>query len=199
MKDVFIAELVNLNPSVFVSKWILERIPHVFGADQLSYIDWRGALAQRIDVDPCAIVFTGSASVGISLNPNKDFKGFDEKSDIDVAVISSYHFEVAWRYLRTMGSDYYRLGPGAKRSVDEHKTKYVFFGTIATDQILAHLPFGRQWLIALSAMAKKNPTVGRDIKARVYRDFDSLRGYQVSNVRKISNDVIATRAQRRTQ
>jgi hypothetical protein len=196
MKDLVISEIANSNPSVFVSKWILERIPHVFEANQLRYNDWRRSLANRIGVDPCALVLTGSASVGISLNPNKDFKGFDEKSDIDVAVISSYHFEVAWRYLRNMGSEYYRLGPRARRSVDDHKAKYIYFGTIATDQILEHLPFGKEWLIALSEMARLNPTEGRNIKARVYRDFDSLRGYQVSNVRKLSIDVISSRALR---
>jgi hypothetical protein len=196
MRDVFIAELANLNPSIFVSKWILERIPHVFGADQLRFNEWKRALADKIGVDPCAIALTGSASVGISLNPNKHFREFDERSDIDVAIISSYHFEVAWRYLRNMKSEYYRLGQGARRSVDDHKTKYVYFGTIATDQILEHLPYGKEWLVALSDMAKLNPTEGREIKARVYRDFESLRGYQVSNVRKLSNDVISTRAQR---
>jgi hypothetical protein len=196
MRNLFIYDLANLNPSVFVSKWILERIPHVFDADQLKFIEWRRALADKIGVDSCAIVLTGSAGVGISLNPNKDFRRFDERSDIDVAVVSSYHFEVAWRYLRDMKSGYYRLGQGARRSVDDHRAKYVYFGTIATDQILEHLPFGKEWLIALSEMAKLNPTEGRDIKARVYRDFESLRGYQVSNVRKLSNDVISARAQR---
>jgi hypothetical protein len=103
MRDILLAEIANLNPSIFVSKWILERIPHVFGGDQLRYNEWRKHLAEKIDVDPCAIALTGSASVGISLNPNKSFRGFDERSDIDVAVISSYHFEIAWRFIRNMG------------------------------------------------------------------------------------------------
>jgi hypothetical protein len=196
VNDLFIDELTKLSPSIFVSKWILERVPHLFGADQLKYIGWRRALAGKIGVDPCAIVLTGSAGVGFSLNPNKGFKVFDNRSDIDVAVVSSYHFEIAWRYLRSLGSDYHRLGPGARRSVDDHKSKYVYFGTIATDQILAHLPFGKEWLIALSDMAALSPTEDREIKARVYRDFDSLRGYQVSNVERLSNDVTSIKAQR---
>ena len=196
MRDLMIAEIASMNPSVFVSKWILDRIPHVFEADQLRYNEWRRHLAGQIDVDPSAIAFTGSASAGISLNPNKSFKGFDEQSDIDVAIISSYHFEVAWRYIRNVGSDYFKLRPAAKRSVDDHRSKYVYFGTIATDQILAYLPFGKQWLTALSTMAQKDPTEGRDVRARVYRDFDSLRGYHVNNVKKIGNEVINGRTRR---
>jgi hypothetical protein len=189
MKDLVIEDLVQLHPSVFVSKWILERIPHEFGADQLGYNEWRRVLAAGIGVDPCAIVLTGSSSVGISLNPDKDFKEFHRRSDIDIAVISSCHFEIAWRCLRNLGTAYARLAAGAKRSVDEHRNKYIYFGTVATDQILGLLPFGREWQSALSRMAGIKPTEGREIKARLYRDFDSLRGYQVSNVRNLSNKV----------
>jgi hypothetical protein len=35
---------VHFEPSVFGSKWILERIPHIFGADQLRYNEWRRVL-----------------------------------------------------------------------------------------------------------------------------------------------------------
>jgi hypothetical protein len=104
-------------------------------------------------------------------------------------VISSYHFEVAWRRLRNLGSDYFRLGPETRRSVDEHRRNYIYFGTIATDQILGHLPFGREWQSALSRMTAIAPTEGRRVTARLYRDFDSLRGYQVNNVRNLSDDV----------
>jgi hypothetical protein len=189
MKDLVIDDLVQLNPSIFVSKWILERIPHVFGADQLRYNEWRRVLGDGIGVDPCAIVLTGSSSVGISLNPAKEFKEFNRHSDIDVAVISSYHFEVAWRRLRNLGAESTRFGIAARRSVKDHKSKYIFFGTIATDQILGHLPFGREWQSALSRMTAISPTEGRRITARLYRDFDSLRGYQVNNVMNLSDQV----------
>src|SRR5436305_5254620 len=58
-------------------------------------------------------------------------------------------------------------------------------------RLLGKCSFSREWLIALSDMAKVNPTEDRDIKARIYRDFDSLRGYQVSNVKKLGNQVIS--------
>lgn len=199
MKDLVIEDLVHLDPSIFVSKWILERIPHIFGADQLRYNEWRRILAGGIGVDPCAIVLTGSSSVGISLNPAKDFKEFDGYSDIDVAVISSYHFEVAWRRLRNLGTEYTRLGVVARRTVYEHRNKYIYFGTIATDKILGHLPFGREWQTGLSKMTAINPTEGRRITARLYRDFDSLRGYQVNNVIDLSDNIKDARMRGRVQ
>lgn len=199
MKNLVIEDLVRLEPSVFVSKWILERVPHIFGADQLRYNEWRRILALGIGVDPCAIVLTGSSSVGISLNPAKDFKEFHRRSDIDVAVVSSYHFEVAWRCLRTLGADYFRLRPETRRSVDEHRRSYIYFGTIATDRILGHLPFGKEWQSALSRMTAITPTESRRITARLYRDFDSLRGYQVDNVRRLGDDVKDARSRGNTR
>jgi hypothetical protein len=63
MRDAIIDELATLNPSMFVSKWILERVPHVFAEDYSSFIQWRATLAAGIGVDPCAIVLTGSEGV----------------------------------------------------------------------------------------------------------------------------------------
>ena len=120
MRDLFFDELSRLSPNILVSKWIIERTPHIFGSDVLQYIHWKRQLADAIGVDPCAIVLTGSSSVGISLNPAKNFRNFDagpKKSDIDVAVVSSFHFEIAWRYLRNLGSKRYRLSQAAQASL----------------------------------------------------------------------------------
>jgi hypothetical protein len=190
MKDVLLKELVGLDLSIFVSKWIIERTPHIFNDDFIKYIGWRRMFADKIGVDPCAVVFTGTSSVGLSLNPDKNFRAFTDKSDIDIAIISSFHFEVAWRYLKNMGSDRYKLGKQAYRSFEEHKTRLIYDGTIATDKILEYLPFGKEWIRALSDMAGEDPTEGRDIKARVYRDFDSLRGYHVRGAKYLRAKVL---------
>ena len=57
--------------------------------------------------------------------------------------------------------------------------------TIATDKLLPYLPFGTQWSNALRAMSKLEPTKNRQIKARIYKDFESLRAYQVNNLKNL--------------
>jgi hypothetical protein len=148
-----------------------------------SYIDWKAELGDQIDVDPRAIAITGSAGVGVSLSPSKGLKPFGAESDVDVAVVSAYHFEIAWRHLRSMGAAN-RMGLSSRQreAVRDHVSRLIYWGTIATDRILEILPFARGWVVALSHMSGIDPTAGRDINARIYRDFESLRLYQLRSV-----------------
>ncbi len=75
------------------------------------------------------------------------------------------------------------LSPRQKEALSDHVTKLIYFGAVATDRILDLLPFAQEWLAGLSNMAGIDPTAGRIINARVYRDFDALRKYQMKSVR----------------
>jgi hypothetical protein len=175
--------LRELEPSTFASKYIFESIPHVFGGDVDAYIAWKSAFGAGIAVDPRAIAITGSASVGISLNPFKGLKAFDGTSDVDVAVVSFHHFEVAWRHLRLMTSaERGRLTERQREAVRAHVDRFIYWGTVATDRIIEILPFHLRWTVALNDMAGMHPTAGREINARIYRDFESLRAYQLTSV-----------------
>lgn len=77
------------------SKWIFERVPFVFGGDYESFISTKLFIAKAVGVDSCSIFFVGSSSVGFSLNPAKNLKPFDNDSDIDIAIVSHYYFDIA--------------------------------------------------------------------------------------------------------
>lgn len=178
-------DLGRSTPHSFSSRRIIECVPALFAGDREAHIAWKTTLAARLGVDPYALVVVGSASCGISLNPTKHFRPFDGESDVDVAAISSFHFDTAWHWLRSLGSKRYGLPPRAQQSVADHVSKYIYFGTVATDKILQYLPFGPEWVLALNDQAAIPPTEGREIKVRLYRDFESLRSYHVSNLRKL--------------
>lgn len=183
IRSAFINQLIEEPPEHLASVWILDRIPYPFEGDAKKFALWRKELADQIEVDASELIITGSGAFGISLNPNKNFRYFDKNSDIDVAIVSEYFFNTAWRHLRNIGSDIHKLPPAAKQSVSDHVKKYIYWGTIATDKLLPYLPFGKKWGIALGTMAKNEATYGRTIKARIYKDFDSLRAYQVNNLK----------------
>lgn len=82
-------ELESSTTSIFITKWILEHTPYVFEDYETEYISWRHEIAEKLRIDARDIIITGSASLGFSLNPNKNFKSFDKKSDIDISIRKS--------------------------------------------------------------------------------------------------------------
>jgi hypothetical protein len=176
-------DLKALPPDTFASRHIFESIPYVFKEDMAAYVSWKAALGEAIDVDPRSIAVVGSAGLGVSLNPDNNFSDFGPGSDVDVAVVSHHHFEAAWRFLRHVRVGRLSLTPEARQVIRGHGKAYVFDGTIATDFVLPYLPFGKEWLQALNSQSFVEPTVGLEVKARIYRDFDCLRDYQLKSVR----------------
>lgn len=190
MREALIESLRSESPVAFVENFLFDRIPAVFAEDRLSFVAWKRALGEKIEVDPACITIVGSAATGASLNPTKNFKLFDETSDVDVAIVSPYHFTVGWRYLRMNSVRRLRVDARTKNAWDEHVSRYIYWGTLATDRLLGVLPFGLQWLTATTDMAQIPPTVGRQINLRIYADYDSLRAYHVHGVRNLRDSQI---------
>lgn len=189
-REAFIALLQRETPIRFIEDQFFDRVPHIFQADRASFAAWKRALGARIDVDPACLTLVGSSATGFSLNPNKNFKAFDDASDVDVAVISSHHFTVGWRYLRMNGSRRLSVDARTRNSWNEHVTKYIYWGTLATDRLLGVLPFGREWLQASSEMAELAPTEGREVNLRIYTDYDALRAYQTQGARALRDALL---------
>lgn len=190
MNQLLIDDILNEPVSFTTSKWIIERIPHIFNNDLENYIDWKERLSTLIGVDSKAIVFTGSSTVGFSLNPKKNFKAFQDDSDIDVAIVSNHYFDVAWHFLRSIGPKYHRLKPTVQNAINEHRERFIYYGTIATDRIVHILPFGKDWVNAMNEMMTLDPTKEREINFRIYKDFEALKSYQSIGITKAKDHLL---------
>lgn len=183
LRRQFKADLLTKRPTLVASLWVMEGVPYIFGDDKEAYANWRELISDGIGVDSSEIQIIGSAATGISLNPHKNYRAFCSTSDVDIAIISEHFFNVSWRFLRGLGPRLHSFPPSAKQSVHNHVSKYIYWGTIATDRLLGYLPFGHGWLEVFEEAAKKPPVDGRPISARIYKDFDSLRSYHVRNLK----------------
>ena len=56
MKELLVDDILNEPVSYTTSKWIIERIPHIFNNDLESYIDLKERLSTLICVDSKEIV-----------------------------------------------------------------------------------------------------------------------------------------------
>ena len=177
--------LLDFDPNLFVSHFLFDCTPFVFGRNQSSWIDWKHLLAHNIDIDARDVVLVGSAALGYSLSPNKAFRPFGAHSDFDCGIVSPYYFDVAWRYLRKLNVDWLTLPSKQKRAIDIHRKSHIFMGTIATNSMLSILPFGREWQGAIDIIRRVDPTHDRDVKLRIYKDYDALRYYHSANIEGI--------------
>ena len=167
-------QLVLLTPpATIVSEYLLERLPHIFQDDWALYRSWRLRLGVDLQVDPCNLSIVGSSCSGFSLNPNKKLSPFGDHSDIDVAVISDYHFVVSWRTLRNVPLAEART-PKERQALIDHRQRLIYWGCVAADKVLRFLPSAKSWTVAASNMAVESPTEGREIKLRIYKDYDAL-------------------------
>ncbi len=176
-----------------ISKWIIEKIPYIFGGDYETFIHTKIQIGEMLGVDSCAVIFVGSASTGFSLSPNKNFKSFDEYSDIDIAIISNYHFNIAWHSIRNV--DINKQMPEVKNSIIDHRQRLVFWGTIATDKILGLMPFAKDWMMAIEELHNNPIFENREINFRLYQDYDSLRAYHKNNLEKNLVNVLGVQPQ----
>ena len=178
------------NSNEFISYYLFESIPFIF-SDVNQYIGWKDILSEELELDNADIKIIGSAALGYSLNPEKKFKIFDESSDIDIALISPYYFDIAWRFMRDIKpSLFYKLNGRARYEISCHRKKYIYWGTIATDKILVYLPFARKFNRAIEKLSLIEPTKNYDINFRIYKDFTSLRLYQRNNLEKLQSALI---------
>jgi hypothetical protein len=193
-RDVLVAQLRELSADDFASRLVLDRVPWLF-LDRRQYIDWKTSLAIELELDPYMLLVVGSAGLGFSLSPFKRFAEFRPRSDIDVAAVSERHFDEAWRWLRDLGPENLPERDELEQEMFKwHRRNLVFDGAIATERLLPRLPFGDKWMSALGHAANREPTVGRQIKVRIYRDFESLRKYHVANIRNLKLELIAEEA-----
>ncbi|XOB40664.1 MAG: biosynthetic peptidoglycan transglycosylase [Candidatus Nealsonbacteria bacterium] len=134
--------------------FLSEGIPASFQKSSLFYENLREFIASSLKIHPKNVVLVGSARLGYSLAPQKYGQLMHKRSDLDLAIISSYLFEDAVKVFYKWKKDFMvsRVNPVSnrekkywKRNLDEIPkniergfldtikipNKYVFFSDIA--------------------------------------------------------------------
>ncbi len=176
-----------------VSKWVVEKLPHIFDGDYEKFLQTKLKLSNLLKIDSCSIIFVGSSCTGFSLSPNKKFKEFNEKSDIDIAIISHYHFDMAWHTIRNI--NLFDCTPDVKNSIKAHKENLIYWGTIATDKIIGIMPFADEWMHAIEVMEKEDIFVNRKINFRLYQDHEALRSYHLHNFKTNLSTMVGVKSE----
>ena len=94
----FLHDIRSTKPEDLIREWLAVDVPHAFGtsADYRSFV-------QLIHADwpkNASISVAGTSNWRYSLNPQKNFSEYHEKSDIDVVIVSPTYFAETWERLR---------------------------------------------------------------------------------------------------
>lgn len=103
-------------PSALVSRWLTDRNPYAFPiASDLE--DFEETI--RADYpDTEEIIIAGTSNWQYSLNPQKNFSEYHEKSDVDVVLISPNDFDETWEIIRELHRNkWYAWGKSLRDSV----------------------------------------------------------------------------------
>jgi hypothetical protein len=187
----FIAAVKSSEPAklkLAAGKLIIDRLPATFESKD-QYFEWRAKLAEGLEVDDRDIVLVGSAQTGRSLNAKKQFKVFTTTSDLDIAVVSRRHFDIAWHWFRHADPLLIPFDDEGKRLFVRHREQYIFDGMIAANYFLQYLPFGNAWMRELQRSTPHLPLSlqGRKMNVRIYMDNEALRHAQANSLQTYRN------------
>lgn len=172
MIDDFKQDLANLSSVQILRKYILGAESQVLTADQ--HYQLREQVCEYFHVAYSEIIMVGSGKLGFSIKPARRFKSFNDKSDIDIAVVSPRLFEEVWRevYLFKKGGAYW---PDAGDFF-----KYLSEGWIRPDKLPRndYFKFTSQWWDFFNDLTRSGRYGPYKIRAGLYHSSFFFEEYQ---------------------
>lgn len=180
----FKEDLPNLPPLSVFHKYI--DFGECYAMNSNDHTHLREQVEEKFGIDARHVIVVGSAKLGFSIAPNKMYRHFNEKSDIDLAIVSSDLFEKIWKdvfdYWSNGGKVDHEAWPNRKR---QYFFECLFRGWLRPDQFpsAAKFSFNREWI---SFFEQQLPSLGSygatKISAGVYKSLHYLHSYHCQSI-----------------
>lgn len=173
----FKTDLNNLTPIQIVRKHI------IFGEccelSRQDYFDLRSNVAKKFALHPNEVLVVGSAKLGFSIAPEKEYELFSDKSDIDVVLVSSKLFDKYWNQVFS----YKKENPYWN---ENRFITYLFQGWIRPDKFPQSklFPLGKDWWEFFQNMTSSGRYGKYKIAGGLYQSFFFLENYQQISIQK---------------
>ena len=145
------------------------------------YDQFKIFISKKLEVHYNDIAIAGSAKLGFSLNPTKNFRLFNEESDIDIIVISRKYFYLFW--------DSYRRDSYAEvRTPNFNKVCYgIFRKYIIFDGFKKNNLDYLKWLKKTQGFEKNLQLefeIENSIHYRIFESWDAAKDYYIASIVK---------------
>ncbi|HCG8169809.1 hypothetical protein P3633_22205 [Vibrio parahaemolyticus] len=152
------------------------------------YDDFKLYMSKKLELHVNNIAIVGSAKLGFSLSPQKDYREFNDDSDIDLVVVSSPIFKAAWEaYLDLHLRGYLpTYAPVAKN---------VFKGFVSLKEIDNRSTFFDTWSRKVEPLKKDFQTlfgIPHEVNYRVYDSWESVERYHLSGLKTLKEKLEET-------
>lgn len=145
------------------------------------YDEFKLFISNKLEVHYNDIAIAGSAKLGFSLNPIKNFKKFDENSDIDIIVVSQKYFNHFW-------DSYRRDSYAAVKTPNFSKVCFSIFRKYLTFEGFRNTnPEYAMWLKKTQGFEKNLQLefdIENEIHYRIFESWDSAKDYYISSIEK---------------
>jgi len=182
------ALLASHTDAEFVDAQLPDRRPWIFNGDA-QYEGWRSRVSDALGVQEQDLIIVGSAATGYSLSPLKPGRPFrhavapsGSASDIDIAIIDSDLFIMAWNEI--LRRDRMRTLGGTEDSRDKIRFD-IYHGGIGQQTLPRNTEPARAVRSAMAIAGRSPPLRGYQLRSRVYRRMEDLRSYHISSLRQL--------------
>lgn len=193
-------DLLNVDTKQFYMKhivrtdnWYFENILNIPPVEIVKASDdFKIIVSEALGVSYNSVMMVGSGKTGYSLSPSKKFKKFtvepdaDNKSDIDIAIISLPIFDRFWKTFR---SSYDITNKTAYRYI----SREIYRGYINERNINLIEPCRAMWKEISNESSRKlkqNMYFKHDISYRLYRSWEDFEEYNIESINELKMEVI---------
>lgn len=197
--DEIKADLIRSDVKQFYMKhivrsdnWYFENILSIPQNKMITAVDnFKIIVSEAMGISYNSIMMVGSGKTGCSLSPKKGFKEFtiepsdENKSDIDIAIISLPIFDSLWRSFR----EAYNI---TNKNYYSYISREIYRGYINDRNINLIEPCRQFWKeksIAATKRLKQNMYFKHEISYRVYRSWEDFEEYNLKSLTLLKSEV----------
>lgn len=182
MKE-FRRDLNTLSSKGVFRRHIVLRNSAILSDDQ--YFDLKESISTKYKVNFTDVLMVGSAKLGFSIKPSRQWGEFSDDSDIDIAIVNSDLFESFWVDLYNYSKS------GAYWPDFVNFRKYFFRGWIRPDKFPPSHMFKRSldWWEFFNETAGSRKYSNYPIRAGLYYNWHFLEAYQCLCIEQCQKDL----------
>lgn len=146
-----------------------------------TYDDFKIYMSEKLDLHVNNLAIVGSAKLGFSLAPKKNFKVFEDDSDIDLVIVSSSLYRNAWDAFIDLSNRFHIHNYN-------HITSNIFRRFVSLKNPDIRNEFFKDWSRKMDPCRKDLQTIfniPHDINYRIYESWESVESYHVAGLSQI--------------